>query len=354
MTNSGSLSQPPRGERRPTLEDVAELSGYALRTTKKVMGGGNERVPEETRRRVLAAAEELGYRKNAFASALALARTRRVALVYSTITENYFPEVQEGFTRFAEEHVDYGFEVEFVTSKSGDVDQQIETLRAMGNDESITGVALHPLSATRLDAVIQELTDAGKVVVTFGADAPHSGRLAYIGPDAYRAGRIGGQILANYMNKTGTALVVSRGIEHMQTQERRRGFRDRFVEHYPLMTVVDLSIDGQSDSYVAISEAMDSLPVRGIFATSADSLTIGRLLRDRGVTHLPVVGFDTSPETAALMRSGYLKVLLEQAPADFSYRALRILFDYLYRQIVPTSVIHTDVAILTSECLPPE
>ena len=105
---NSSTSRPAR----PTLVDVAKRSGFALRTTKKVMGG-KEYVPETTKQAVLAAAAELGYRKNTIASALALSRTERVALVYAKLTKGYFPEVEAGFRRFADEHFDHGFEVEF-------------------------------------------------------------------------------------------------------------------------------------------------------------------------------------------------------------------------------------------------
>lgn len=339
-----------RPENRPTLEDVARRAGFALRTTKKVISG-NEHVPEETRRRVLQAAAELGYRKNSLASALAQAHSERVALVYSEVTKEYFPEVAEGFKRFADEHYDHGFEIQFVTSRGHEVADQAETLRRLAHDESITCVALQPLSASGLDAAIAEVVAAGKPVVTFGSDAPDSQRLAYLGPDAYKSGRIGAQILANYVGKAGEVLIVSRAREHLQTRDRRRGFLDMVGQYYPQIEPQDLVIEDSDQTYAMLRERVEQDQPAGIFLTFAEASTAGQVLEDLGLSGVTLVGFDLSTETAELMRRGYVKVILAQGPGNIAYQSLKLLFDHLYRDTTPTPITHTDVTILTSECL---
>ena len=78
---------------RATLKDVAEKSGYALRTVKKVMSG-RESVGENTRIEILRAAKELNYHRNILASTLSKSRMIRIAIVYSETTKSYFPEVE--------------------------------------------------------------------------------------------------------------------------------------------------------------------------------------------------------------------------------------------------------------------
>ena len=95
---------------RATLKDVAEKSGYALRTVKKVMSG-TENVGEKTRTAVLQAAEELNYQRNILASTLSKGKTTRIAIVYAETTKTYFPEVEKGFMQCAEEFRDYGMSI---------------------------------------------------------------------------------------------------------------------------------------------------------------------------------------------------------------------------------------------------
>ena len=339
-----------RPRSRPTLEDDATRSGFALRTTKKVISG-NEHVPEETRRRVLQAAAELGYRKNSLASALAQAHHERAALVYSEVTKEYFPEVAEGFRRFADEHYDHGFEIRFVTSRGHEVADQAATLRRLAHDDSITCVAVQPLSASGLDDAIAEVVAAGKPVVTFGSDAPDSQRLAYLGPDAYKSGRIGAQLLANYIGKAGEVLIVSRAREHLQTRDRRRGFLEMVRQYYPRIEPSDLVIEDSDQTYTMLRERIELDRPAGVFLTFAEASTAGQVLEDLGLSDVTLVGFDLSAETAELMRRGFVKVILAQGPGTIAYQSLKLLFDLLYRDIAPAPITYTDVTVLTSECL---
>ena len=336
---------------RPTLKDVAQRSGYSLRTVKKVMGQG-EPVPEATRVAIETAARELGYVKNILASALSNGRRERIGLVYSAMTGAYFPEVEHGFSRFADEQRDYGLAVEFVTGDAT-VEQQQATLERMLADDSITGVILQPLSASRLAPVIQRLSEAGKPVITFGSDAPQSARLAYVGPNGYQAGRIGAEILAHYIGKHGRVLVVSRAPEQMQTRDRRQGFADVLGERFPQVAATDLILGTADETSAALREALAADDFSGIFFTYADSAIGGSVLKDLGRRDVVLIGFDMSKETAALMKQDYIQVILEQNPEYFSYQALKMMFDLKYRNKVPQPVVTTEISVLTSEFLTP-
>ena len=340
---------------RATLRDVAKKSGYALRTVKKVMGG-TESVAEKTRAEVLQAAVELNYQRNLLASTLSKGRVRRVAIVYSETTKAYFPEVQRGFAQCAEDLRDYGLEIEFHKNFDRDADRQIdifnEIIGGTAAGGGIDGLIVQPMSQTRLNPYIDRLTELGKPVITFGADAPSSSRLCYIGPDAYKSGRIGAQILANYIGKSGHVAVISDNNEHMQTINRIRGFADRVREHYPEIEVTNLNIPLNSSLYYELVKTIvTNESYKGIFCTDANSYIAGEVLRDLGARDTAVVGFDISQTAAELMRQGYVKVIIEQNPYQFSYSALRIMFKRLYLGLLPEKIQHTPLSILTSECL---
>ena len=338
--------------RRPTLKDVAEASGFGLRTTKKVMSGG-QAVPEATRDAILAAAQTLGYEKNLIASALALSRNEKIAIIYTETTKNYFPEVEAGFRRFAEARKDYGFESVFVKGTDASLEWQANALKAALDEPNITGVLLQPISFDGLDPWIADLVDAGKPVITFGSDAPNSARQAYIGPDAYKAGRIGGQVLGNYVGRAGRVLVASRAAAHMQTKERRRGFLDVVTAKFPGIEPIDLFLHDDEETYEAIRAAIQTTEYAGIFITYADASDAGRALKDLGMSNVVLVGFDSSIETLALLQEGFVDVILEQNPDLFCYEALEMMFNLRYHGTKPPSQSLTEVAILTGECLGP-
>ena len=336
---------------RPTLKDVAERSGYALRTVKKVMGG-EPNVRERTREAVLRAAEELHYTRNRAASALARNRQVKLAVVYSQTTDAYFPEVEQGFRQCHKELVDFGLDLEFHITRQLGWQAQKPLLDALLADDSIRGVVVQPFSANQLNSEINALVAAGKPVVTFGADAPDSQRLCYVGPDAYRSGRIGGQILANYVGKRGKVFVINQGFDHMQTRQRCRGFRDRMTEHYPNIQTFEMNLPENSNLYYdTVHSIVTHEDVAGIFCTDANTSVAGRVLRDLHRQDIALVGFDLSTEGIELMRGGFIKVIIEQKPESFSYLALRLLFQYITEGKVPEVINKTPLYIMTSECI---
>ncbi|GAA1017916.1 LacI family transcriptional regulator [Acrocarpospora pleiomorpha] len=72
---------PPR-PRAATINDVAALAGVSIATASKALNGRGQ-VRDETRRRVLVAAEELSFQPNALARSLISGQTRTVGLLTS-------------------------------------------------------------------------------------------------------------------------------------------------------------------------------------------------------------------------------------------------------------------------------
>ncbi|HEX5781184.1 MAG TPA: LacI family DNA-binding transcriptional regulator [Solirubrobacteraceae bacterium] len=87
----------PRTNRRPTIDDVAARAGVSSAAVSFAM---NDRpgVGEDTRRRILAAAEELGWHPSAHARGLAQARARAIGLLLARPLEQL--EVDPFFVRF--------------------------------------------------------------------------------------------------------------------------------------------------------------------------------------------------------------------------------------------------------------
>ncbi|RYG23444.1 LacI family transcriptional regulator [bacterium] len=85
-----------------TLRDVATRAGVDVSTASKVLGGGNIRVAETTRRRIEAAARALDYTPNAYAQGLRLRRKGALAMAVRDTTNYVFPEIVEGAEEAAE------------------------------------------------------------------------------------------------------------------------------------------------------------------------------------------------------------------------------------------------------------
>ncbi|MCX6030706.1 MAG: LacI family DNA-binding transcriptional regulator [Chloroflexi bacterium] len=85
--------------KRPTQTDVARLAGFSTATVSYVLNGlANDRVPisEETRKRVLAVIEELGYEPDARAQALRSGHTKTIGLIIPDIRNPHFWQTADG------------------------------------------------------------------------------------------------------------------------------------------------------------------------------------------------------------------------------------------------------------------
>lgn len=81
---------------RTSLRDVARLAGVSTSTASRVLSGSSHPVGEGTRRRVLAAAEQLNFAPNRLARALVTARSLTIAALVHDIADPYFAEILGG------------------------------------------------------------------------------------------------------------------------------------------------------------------------------------------------------------------------------------------------------------------
>ena len=85
-----------RGEKMPTMKDVAREAGVSLGTVSKVING--IAVGEAYRLRVEAASERLGYEVNSYARGLKTNKTGAVALILPSIRHPFFAALADALT----------------------------------------------------------------------------------------------------------------------------------------------------------------------------------------------------------------------------------------------------------------
>jgi DNA-binding LacI/PurR family transcriptional regulator len=198
--------------RPPTLADIAEHGGVSLSTVSYVLSGKRS-ISERTRKRVLKAIEDLDYRPNARARALASGSTRALALLLPSPQHRLRTE-QHTFVAgaaLATSDSDYALVLSTSPVRAADVgrtveakhadgvilmeielrDRRIEKLRADGHAFSVIG---HPdncegVSYVDLDFVhtvrlaVEHLADLGHRRIVLVNEAPRSKQKQY-GPAA--------------------------------------------------------------------------------------------------------------------------------------------------------------------------
>ena len=79
-----------------SLADISRRAHVSIATASRVLNGSSHPVSEATRNRVLAAAEELGYRPSELARALVKRTSRIVGVIVGDIVDPYFARSRTG------------------------------------------------------------------------------------------------------------------------------------------------------------------------------------------------------------------------------------------------------------------
>jgi LacI family transcriptional regulator len=79
-----------------SLADISRRAGVSIATASRVLNGSAHPVSDLTRERVLAAADELGYRPSELARALVKRTSRIIGVIVGDIVDPYFAEIARG------------------------------------------------------------------------------------------------------------------------------------------------------------------------------------------------------------------------------------------------------------------
>jgi DNA-binding LacI/PurR family transcriptional regulator len=312
----------PKRQRTPTMQDVADLVGVSKQTVSAVIND-KPGITEETRARVLAAIEQLGYRLDFRARSLRTGRTRTIALLVTDVASPFLSKIAS-----AAEDCAYAAHYNLVLYNTRD---SIERERAYIDSvvqRSVDGVLA--IAARDASTATASLTAAGIPVVMLDR-IPQQ----YRGPSVTFDNRGAGRLAAEYLLSLGhRRLAHIAGPDSVNiSQERLEGFGQALAEHgqaggFPLERAAAW---GVQDGY----EAMRRLQGRdaaftAIFA-AGDPLAIGvmRALREAG-RNIPTDVSILSIDDIDLAEFLYPPLTtISQAIAEMANRGVQLLLDLL-------------------------
>lgn len=317
------MQQDERGG-KVTIVDIAREAGVSIKTVSRVINR-EEGVGEETRARVQALVDRLGYRPNVSARSLSSRRNYLIGAIFMRVgAYHYVGEVQVGAMR-ACRRAGYHLVVEQVRplETAGGVQGFVEGLR----DARFDGVVLTPPTCDDPE-VLAAVEAAGLPYVRI---APHREfeRSPYVFMDDRKAAREQTLRLWNMGHRR--IAFIDGPADHGSAARRRQGYleamRDRGVEPKPEWIAKGefLSLSGFN-----ATEALLRLPERptAIFAAN-DEMAVGALAAaaKNGLSvpgDLSVVGFDDTPAAEAAWPR---LTTIHQPTAEMAEAAVEMLID---------------------------
>ncbi|MDG2522111.1 LacI family DNA-binding transcriptional regulator [Caulobacter segnis] len=272
-----------------TITDVADRSGVSLRTVSRVINGSSK-VNPETRRRVEAVIESLGFRPSARARALATGRSFLIGLIHDDPNAQVLDPVQRGLTEICGA---MGFEVVVHPCCYGS-EQLLDDVRSFIRRSRVDGVVVLPPLA-ELSQLHQVIAETATPSVSI-ASIPIAGADMLVSMERQAV-----QILTRRLIEMGHRRIgfISGPSRFISAQQRRLGFLDALAESGLSPTVMSEG-DYSFESGIAFGRSLLDLPdpPTAVFASN-DFMAAGVLkaLSERGLSspgHLSVAGFDDS------------------------------------------------------------
>ena len=325
-----------------TVRDVAIAAGVSTATVSRVLNldsraadGRAVSVADDTRARVLAAAERLDYKTNHVARSLKTRSTRTVAILAPELSNDFFMELAEGMERELEKS---GYML-LVSSSSNSAAEEERRLRVL-SARLVDGIVVIP--ASERGDHLRAIADRGTPVVLVDRlveDASLDAVLADNSGGAYGATR------ALLEEGRLRAVFVGGDLRLTTARERLEGYR-RAVADSPGVETLEPRLGGMGidEGYRHMDELLrsgtdpDALFAVNLLvhlgmerrlleesALAADRLASGRSVYDRSVyDRLAIASFDETPYSPFLAACRYS---VAQPAAEMGAAAARLILE---------------------------
>ncbi len=179
---AGSMAGQPA-----SIVEVAKRAGVSVATVSRVLSRSAYPVSEDTRRKVMQAAQEINYAPNSLARSLRSQRSHLIAVLVGDNADPYFAEIMRGVEDVATEQ---GY-LTILCNADRNPTKELHYLRLLCDYRAdgviFAGSGLNePGYPERLEAVVREITGRGAAVVTL---AQHTLRVPSIQPDNFGGAR---------------------------------------------------------------------------------------------------------------------------------------------------------------------
>ncbi len=340
-----------------TLQQIAEKAGVSRGTVDRALNNRG-RIRPEVAEKIRQIAEEMGYRPNRAGKALALTnRSFRIGVILQETETPFMKEILQGIAKAREEVEHLGGEVILKEVRGINTKAVVEAMESLLAD-NVQAIAINPAQNQRTSDMIQTYMTQHEIpIVTFNTDIEDSGRLCYVGQDAYQCGRAAAGLMGEILGGKGMVATVSGYETNPSLNKRCEGFRDEILARYSGMQVRSTRYAYNSNAIAEniTREMLELHPkLAGIFITTGVEAGVCAALEKEGrLGKVKLIITDITPGAEKWFESGDISFAILQNAQEQGYRPVMMLFEYLFDGKKPEQEFYyTDLTIVTRYNLP--
>lgn len=270
-----------------TIKDIAKKANVSYATVSRALSGSSE-INEETKKRILHLADEMGYSPNIIARGLVTKSTHTIGLIVPDITNPFFAEVSQGAGDYAHQS---SYNV-FLCNSNWNIQREKESLDKLFNSR-VDGIIITPVS----DDISHIIDLNEKIPIVFAANKPHNAGLSYVVTDNHKAAGLA----MDYLIKLGHKRIAFVGGSKSDygTSSRFQGYLDS-LQKYHIAVTPDIIMHGQLTSnsgYILVKEMLEKseLPTSILACNDIVALGVIQAIEEYGLNvpkDVSVIGFD--------------------------------------------------------------
>ncbi|CAN5252309.1 LacI family DNA-binding transcriptional regulator [soil metagenome] len=319
----------------PTVEDVATLAGVSRQTVSNVLNTP-EIVRPETRDRVQTAISSLGYRPHATARRLRTGQSSTIGIRLDSMANGVSGSIVDRFLHALTEHADErGMRIMLFTAT--DVADEIDQYRRLRDGADIDAFVV---TATRYnDERIEWLARERVPFVAFGrpwgSDRLDDPERLWVDVDGQAGVRAATEHLIGRGHRRIGYLDWPTGSG--TGDDRRLGWQGAMTAAFgttpdELAALTTEAHEGVPTARIAVERLVHDGAGLEALVCASDSLALGAMMavREAGLPHFPVIGFDNTPVSRAVGLSS-----VDQRLDEVATGALELLMGATGRRVLP-------------------
>ena len=244
-----------------TQKELAARLGLSRTTIARAINNSSYIKPE-TKEKILKLVKELGYEKNYVGSLLA----SKKKIVYSFIVESknsyYTEQIKLGIKGAKKEYKHYNLEIiEIVTDINKPMEQVLELQKLLNSDKQIDGIIIIPLDKVKIMDLINPYLEKIKFI---SLSVFLSKKIAYVGTDYEKCGRLAAEFLGKTLNSDDKVLVIDNGDDNISSKYYLNGFLDR-ANKDKTNIIGPIKKNGVEDSLIYLEDTFKEKNIKSIF-----------------------------------------------------------------------------------------
>lgn len=318
-----------------TIAEIARALGISRGTVDRAIHQ-RKGVKDEVRAKVLAKAEELGYKPNRAARMLAACKAPKlIGVLLPSIGNPFFDSLIQGIEKAKEDYADQGISV---------VIKEVE-----GYDENVHLEGIRSLIALHVDALVLATLDTPKIsecleqtelpFAAVNSDLSSKKKLFYAGPDYTKKGMLHANLLS-MMGMDGKNILILKGSNSFKGHDNLvEGFVSELAEGWAY-EIVETGDNDRKAEEVVRRRISESTKVDVLFISTA-----GAQGAIKGLSGKRMLAFanDDTEEVKALVENGNIAWTVTQEPYRQGYESITRMQDYFITGDKPEDLITRNI-----------